>query len=349
MKGVKKELITNKFQSYLYATKQHIHSELSNLVSRISPLKLHSQIEYALLSKGKRLRPILVVLSAQSVGGSQDKVMPLALAFELIHTATLVHDDIIDRDELRRGIPALHEKWDINDAILAGDAMIALAVNLAADFGTKTMKIISQSALELCNGEHMDISISLNKATEEEYFSKIKGKAASLFRASAQCGAMAGGGSNLEVKSLTAFGENFGIAYQLKDDFIDLTFSGSSIPKDLKIGRIALPLIHLYKTSDYGEKAILENHLQTLMREDYKVNKAVVKRLLYSLETAGSLKYCERKIFEYVHRAVESVSLLKDTAFKTYLTQMAIHQLIPPMDTVLSRSNGRCDVAKIRG
>jgi geranylgeranyl pyrophosphate synthase len=179
---LKQRCTVKSYEDYLAQTRQLINFELSRFVSGLSYLELHPQIEYALLSEGKRLRPLLVILSAQSVGGHVEKVMPLALAFELMHTATLVHDDIIDQDFTRRGKPALHVKWSVDDAILVGDAMIALAVNLASHYGEAILKKVSESALELCNGEHVDISLPLDSATEEEYFTKIKKKSGLSFQ-----------------------------------------------------------------------------------------------------------------------------------------------------------------------
>jgi len=120
------------FHSYVFCTKRSIERELEGLLSKISDVKLHPLLEFALLSKGKRLRPILTVLSAQSLGGDPKRVMQLALSFELLHTATLVHDDIIDQDTCRRGMKTLYSKWFMKGAVLAGDALIALSVNLAS-------------------------------------------------------------------------------------------------------------------------------------------------------------------------------------------------------------------------
>lgn len=175
------------FKSYVSRTQLQIESELKKFTSRLSERNLHPQIEYALLSEGKRLRPILAILSAETVGGNRNKVMPLALAFELMHTATLVHDDVIDQDETRRNKPALYRKWSVNDAILTGDALIALAVELASKYGEEILKTVARSALELCDGERMDITSSLKTATEESYFKRIGEKSASLFRTSTYC------------------------------------------------------------------------------------------------------------------------------------------------------------------
>jgi len=311
------------FRTHISMTKNQIDSELRKLVLGLSKLNLHSQIDYAVLSDGKRLRPLLVILSAESVGGYQDKVMPLALAFELMHTATLVHDDIIDKDETRRGKPALHKKWSENDAILTGDALIALSVDLASEYGETILKTVAQSALQLCDGEHIDITLSLERATEEAYFRKIKEKSASLFRAAAHCGALAGGGSPSEVRSLAAFGENFGIAYQLRDDILDLSLEEDSFSKDLKSGRVTLPLIHSYVISNASEREQLEAELRTAMDKNDPMDSTIAEKILRVFSEKGSIDYCEKKIDQYVHKAVASIASLRDVEYKSYLTEMA--------------------------
>ncbi len=313
-----------KFQSYVESTKQLVESELSNLISRFADLRLHGKIEYALLSHGKRLRPLMVVFSAQSVGGNREDVMPLALAFELLHTATLVHDDILDQDKFRRGVPAIHQKWSVNDAILVGDAMISLAINLAADYGREILKIASETGLALCDGEYMDVSTTTTtKISENEYLERIRKKSASLFKAATQCGAIAGGGSDFEVKCLADFGEHFGMAYQLSDDLSDITSRRGGIPKDLRKRRISLPLMHLYKSSSLVERETLLSDLRVLARKDHTVNKIALDRILQNLETKGSLGYCTKKINEYVDQSIADIQSLRDTDFKFYLILMA--------------------------
>jgi len=310
------------FKSYISETRGLIDSELAKLVLRLSELNIHSQIEYAVLSKGKRLRPLLVVLSAESVGGNRGDIIPLALAFEFMHTATLIHDDIIDGDEFRRGIPALHKKWSVNDAILTGDALIALAVDLASSYGETVLKTVAKSALELCDGEHRDITFSLKKATEESYFKKIREKSASLFAAATFCGALAGGGTHKEVHSLSTFGENFGIAYQLRDDLLDLTLGENVVSKDLKSGRVTLPLIHSYTNSGSNEKKHIEGMFQAAMKRNWTIDSDTAEKIMRILRHTGSFDYCEKKINEHLHQAVSSISVLRNTEYKTYLIEM---------------------------
>jgi len=313
------------FQLYVLETKKLVDADLSKVISALPTLKLRPQIEYAVLSKGKRLRPLLVVLSAEGVGSDRKKVMPLALAFEFLHTATLVHDDIIDGDELRRGIATLHKKWSVNDAILAGDAMIAVAVNLASNYGERIINVVSQTALKLCEGEKMDPSFSLETATQEEYFQKIREKSASLFRAATYSGALAGGGSPLEIDCLSMFGENFGIAYQLRDDLLDLNIKGdpASVLKDLKTGQIPLALIHSYMVTEHDNRDQLKNNLKAIMKSSKTGNSVLRDSVITLLRQTDSFHYCEQKIDEYLQKAVGSIAPLKDSEYKAHLVRMA--------------------------
>ncbi|MFQ6076827.1 MAG: polyprenyl synthetase family protein [Candidatus Bathyarchaeia archaeon] len=290
---------------------------MSTLVSKLHALKIYPQVEYALLSRGKRLRPIMAVLSAQSAGGDRAKALPLAIAIELIHTATLVHDDIIDRDAIRRGTPTIHTKWSVEDAILAGDAFIALAIDLAAVYGQEVMRLMARCALELCEGEHMELLLNLGEATEEDYFTKIKKKSASLFRTAAQVGAIVGGGTAREVDSLALFGEHFGIAYQIRDDIADLVGVREGGSSDLKLGRVTLPLIHFYRVSDENRKNLMD---RCFGKRD--LDQEVIRGLVNEIKDAGSIQYCEQKMVENLEAAYNKISLQRDTPFKKHLVSM---------------------------
>ncbi len=307
---------------YFSNVKEQVESGLEKYISNLSHLDLHSQIEYAVLSEGKRFRPLLVILAAQSVGGEPSKVMPLAMAFELMHTSTLVHDDIIDEDDMRRGRLSLHKKWSVNDAILTGDALIALSVDLASSYGQKILSTVAQSALDLCEGEHMDLMGSLKATTEEVYFKKIRNKSASLCKAAAYCGAIAGGATSTEAEALAQFGENFGIAYQLRDDALDFTLNGDFNLEESKNGRINLPLIYCYETSTSKEKKEIEEFL-TLINEEPTEAREKANQMLQLIRAKGTFDYCEKRIDEYISKALTSLSVLKDSEFKTYLTEMA--------------------------
>jgi geranylgeranyl pyrophosphate synthase len=310
------------FKAYISKARSEVESELARFIARLPELSLHSQIEYAVLSKGKRLRPLLVIMSAESVGGSRKKIMPLALAFEFMHTATLVHDDIIDQDDKRRDRPAIHKKWSLNQALLAGDSLIALAVDLASTYGQTIMKTVARSALDLCDGENMDITFSPKMMTEESYFQKIRKKSASLFQAATYSGALAGGGTLTEVNSLSTFGENFGMAYQLRDDLLDLTNKNPDELKDLRRGRLTLPLIHSYSHCSPDERRQIDDSLQTFLNTASTSNMKSTKRILEVIRKTGSREYCERRVDVFSHQAIAEISKLKQPMYRTYLVEM---------------------------
>jgi geranylgeranyl pyrophosphate synthase len=239
-----------------------------------------------------------------------------------MHTATLVHDDIIDQDDMRRDRPAMHKKWSLNQALLAGDSLIALAVDLASTYGETIMKTVANSALELCDGENMDIASSPHMMTEESYFRKIRKKSASLFQAATYSGALAGGGTLSEVNSLSVFGENFGMAYQLRDDLLDLTNKSTNELKDLRRGRLTLPLIHSYTTCSPDERRQIDGGLQTFLNADSAADMESTKRILGIIRKTGSQEYCEKRVDEFLHQAVASISEIKEAEYKTHLVEM---------------------------
>jgi len=308
---------TEDLQLYMSNARNAVESALQSLLLEVSHDEIRPLLEYALLSGGKRLRPIVVMLSAQSVGGNPQIVMKLSLSFELLHTATLVHDDIIDHDTLRRGTQALYSRWSTDSAIVVGDALIALSVNLATDYGPKIMKILSKVGLELCEGEYIDASLTLEDATEENYFNKIEKKSASLFRSAACCGALAAGGEISEVDALTRFGESFGMIYQIKDDLEDL-LGTDRISQDLKNGNVTLPFLHLYKHGD--------NHARTLLEGNFgnrNISASIAKEISIRIEEFGSFAYCKKWLDEYSRKALASLEGVKDSIYKENLIQLS--------------------------
>jgi geranylgeranyl pyrophosphate synthase len=296
-----------KYQAYFNETREDLSLEISGLLPRISGLRLSEKILYALQSRGKLLRPTLVLLSGQTVGGKREFLKKLALSIELLHDATLVHDDILDNDHFRRDTLAVHSKWGVKSAILVGDALASLSLNLSAEYDKEVSKVVSQACLLLCDGEYMDAAEETNQASEQNYLEKIKKKCASLFMVAAQCGAVAGGGTTTEVESLAKFGENYGMAYQMSDDLSDIiSLKGGLIPSQNDLQ--TLPLIHLYEAT--GKK---ENNFQNLSPENlYEV-----------LENFGCIGYCFNKAKDYLNSAVENLERLRDTVYKSYLIRMA--------------------------
>lgn len=309
------------YQTYLERTRREMDTEISSLIRKVANLRLNEKIVYVLQTRGKLLRPTLVLLSGQSVGANKEPLKKLALAIELLHEATLVHDDILDNDGLRRDAIAVHAKWSVKDAILVGDALASLSLNLAADYGKEISKVVSHACLLLCDGECIDALTTSTELSEGDYFEKIMKKSASLFSAATLCGAIAGGGSLLENDCLEEFGENFGVAYQIRDDLSDIvSLRGGATPNtnDLQ----TLPLIHMNSSANSLEKNLLKSFLSEKV-ENGSEPKITPEKLYECLENSGSLAYCAEKINGYLTRAVESLEPLKKSVYKSYLIKMA--------------------------
>jgi Geranylgeranyl pyrophosphate synthase len=204
---------------------------------------------------GKRLRPAVVMLAADAVrSGSSADIMPAALALEVTHTFTLIHDDIMDGDSLRRGVPTVHTKWDMPTGILAGDVLYARAFEFisqakAGDAAkVKATALLARACADICEGQHQDMSFEhRTNVTEKEYMEMVAKKTGVLYAAAAAIGGTLAGGSEEQVKALYQFGLNTGIAFQIQDDLIDLLTpaekSGKDQGSDLREGKQTLIMI----------------------------------------------------------------------------------------------------------
>ena len=190
------------------------------------PETLYQPINYILQLGGKRLRPVLTLMAAELYGTSYKMALDAALAVEVFHNFSLIHDDIMDDAPLRRGQRTVHEKWNINTGILSGDAMLILAYKLFENYGPETFrnlaKLFSKTALEVCEGQQYDIDFETRKdVTISQYLKMIEYKTAVLVGAAMQMGAIIAGASKQDQDGIYAFGCNLGIAFQLQDDYLD--------------------------------------------------------------------------------------------------------------------------------
>jgi len=217
--------------------------------------QLQEASAHLLAAGGKRLRPAVCLLSADAVKkGSSFDVAPAALALELIHTFTLIHDDIMDHDAERRGVPTVHTLWDEPTAILAGDVLYARAFEFlcrtpASDNArVRAVLLLADTCNDICEGQHMDMSFEKrDDVSEYEYMEMVKKKTGVLYAAAAGIGAILGGGNAQQTKTLYNFGLNTGIAFQIQDDLIDLLIpsekSGKDRASDLREGKQTLIMI----------------------------------------------------------------------------------------------------------
>ena len=191
-----------------------------------TPQNLYNPVSYFLALEGKRIRPILTLLSCDLFNGNYKDSLDAALAVEVFHNFSLVHDDIMDEAPLRRGNQTVHQKWDLSTAILSGDVMLILAYQLFENYNENIFvalaKLFSKTAVEVCEGQQLDIDFSkLNDINSAKYLNMIELKTAVLIGASMKMGAIVAKASDNEQENIYEFGKNLGIAFQIQDDFLD--------------------------------------------------------------------------------------------------------------------------------
>lgn len=212
---------------------QKINTAIKELPLNKEPYDLYAPITYTLYQEGKRIRPLFVLIANEIFNGDVDEALPAAIAIEIFHNFTLLHDDIIDKAPLRRGVETVFQKWNTNVAILSGDTMFAIAYG---ELGKSKpgllpglMSIFTQTAIEVCEGQQYDIDFETKEnVTLAEYINMIKLKTAVLLAASLKIGATIAGASAQDADHLYQFGINLGISFQLQDDLLD-TFSDVAI------------------------------------------------------------------------------------------------------------------------
>ena len=216
-------LVEEKYRRY----HQRINEALAGCFSAESPVTLYAPARYILEGKGKRIRPFLTLLAAEAVSGSADEALHAALAVEILHNFTLMHDDIMDEADLRHGRPTVHKQWNTNAAILSGDMMIAYAYELALQSKTQRHRelihILNDANITICEGQALDMELEEKKnATISDYLDMIAKKTGRLISAALEAGGFAGNGSQEQLQALVTFGEKIGRAFQIQDDFLDI-------------------------------------------------------------------------------------------------------------------------------
>jgi geranylgeranyl diphosphate synthase, type II len=216
-----------------------IEQEIQSLQFDGQPRELYDPIAYMLSLGGKRLRPVLVLMSNDLFGGNQTHAMKAALAVEVFHNFTLVHDDIMDKADIRRGKPTVHIKWDETVGILSGDLMMIKATQLLCESDTSSLKklleVFNQTAVEVCEGQQIDMNFEARTdVSAAEYIDMITLKTAVLLGCSLKLGAIIAGAPAVDAQHLYDFGKNIGIAFQIQDDVLDSFGEGAKVGK--KIG-----------------------------------------------------------------------------------------------------------------
>lgn len=280
--------------------------------------------EHLLLSGGKRLRPLLLLLSARACGYRGENHIAMASLVEFIHTATLLHDDVVDRAELRRGMESANAKWGNEACVLVGDFLFTKCFSLLVENGNrKILQAIARATTQMAEGELEEL-IKTNdlSLTEEQYFSIIARKTAALFSAATQIGAILGEVSEEEELALTHFGLEIGIAFQLIDDNLDYTSReedlGKKIGIDLQDGKITLPLIFTLSQCTGQETEIIRQAV-----ESDPMTREAFLQVLAMIDKYRGVEYTWDKARDHIRRAKEHLRLLPDSREKEALYTLA--------------------------
>lgn len=241
-----------------------IDKGLAEMKLPAQPARLYEPIRYILQIGGKRIRPMLVLLAADIYGEDRvEEALPAALAIELFHNFTLMHDDIMDEAPLRRGMPTVHEKWDTDVAILSGDNLLVLAYQQLANVGPEHIHsllfVFNRMAQEVCEGQQWDMEFEqLEMITQDSYLDMIRLKTAVLLGSALKIGAIIGGASDRDAKCLYEFGTAIGVAFQLQDDILDLYGDpkrfGKQVGGDILANKKTILLINAYAHADERQK-----------------------------------------------------------------------------------------------
>ncbi len=290
----------------------YIEQQLKSINWNIAPEELYQPIGYALESGGKRIRPMLTLMACELFGGTRDEALPAALAIEVFHNFTLLHDDVMDCADVRRGRPTVHRKWDTNTAILSGDAMMIKAYEflqqLPSDKLLAVLPIFTETALQVCEGQQYDVNFERCEGVSfDNYFEMIRKKTAVLLAAALKIGAIVGGATETDAQNLYNFGIEIGLAFQLRDDYLDAfgdekTF-GKRIGGDILVGKKTFLLITALHRADDELRAKIK---QTLA--DYRLpDDEKIATITATYQQLGVLKICEEQVNERYQQALAAL------------------------------------------
>lgn len=287
---------------------EKINQGLAKLELEGQPFGLYQPIRYVLSLGGKRLRPVLMLMAYNMYRDDVEKILPTALGLEVYHNYTLLHDDVMDRAEVRRGKPCVHKVWNENTAILSGDTMLVLAYQLIAQCPPKQLKnvldLFTKTALEIGEGQQYDIDFEERlDVTEAEYIEMIRLKTSVLLACALKMGALQAGASSSDASALYSFGEKIGLAFQLQDDMLDVygdfkTF-GKKIGGDILCNKKTYMLIQaLANSKGWTHKELLD----WINASEYDADEKI-RAVTAIYDQVGVRSMCQERINEYFHEA----------------------------------------------
>jgi octaprenyl-diphosphate synthase len=277
---------------------------------------------YIVKRKGKQMRPMFVFLSASVAGGITESTYRGASLIELLHTATLVHDDVVDDSPLRRGFFSINALWKNKIAVLVGDYLLSRGLLLSMNNGDyPLLQITTEAVKQMSEGELLQIEKARRLDIQEDiYFQIIKQKTASLIAACCACGAASAGADEAFIEKMRSFGEDIGIAFQIKDDLFDFG-SGDKIGKptgiDIKESKMTLPLIYALNNTTYKQK----KHIVNIVK-NHNTNDKKVAEVIEFVQGSGGIEYSKEKMNYYQQKAFSVLNTFPESKYRTSLQEL---------------------------
>ena len=301
-----------------------------------NPKKLYDAAGHLIIHGGKRLRPYMVIRSCQIVGGKSSNAMNAASAVEMVHNFSLVHDDIMDNDEMRHGVPTVHKKYGMPIAILAGDVLFSKAFQIISDSKlsdnatTQLVSRLAKACVDICEGQLLDVKMAEERKipTQKDYITMIGKKTAALFDVSCAMGAICASNKAKDVSNLSTFGRNLGIAFQITDDLIgvmgDPKITKKPVGNDLREGKKSLPILMAIKLAKGNDKKIILKAFGNSKISRKDLNKAVDV-----IRSLGIEENVRKQALKYAEKAEKSLAKYSGSAKA---------ELITLLDFVVKRS-----------
>ena len=289
-------------------TSKEILKKINDFIDQLpyerKPQSLYDPVKYVLSIGGKRVRPVLMLLAYNMYKEDPERILMPACALETYHNYTLLHDDLMDNADVRRGVPTVHRKWDANTAILSGDSMLVLAyhrmLQCDADKQPEVMSLFTETALEIGEGQQYDMEFeNRNDVTEAEYIEMIRLKTSVLLACALKIGAILAGASSEDADNLYKFGEQIGLAFQLQDDLLDVygdpKVFGKAVGGDITCNKKTYMLINAFQRANDNQRAELE---RWVIAKDFDRNEKVAA-VTDIYNQIGIRQICEEKINYY--------------------------------------------------
>ena len=306
-----------------------INNEIAKLNWKREPYGLYEPIEYTLAAGGKRVRPQLAMIACQMFGGKEKEVLPAALALEVFHNFTLLHDDVMDKADVRRGRATVHVKWNENTAILSGDQMLIEAYKLLsgvpADKLPRVLQLFNKMATEICEGQQYDVDFETQEqVTIDEYLKMIRLKTSVLLANALQTGAYIAGADEQAQEALYEFGINIGLAFQIQDDILDVwgdpkTF-GKAVGGDICCNKKTFVFLEAMRRGGKRREGERLEEWYSQVLEDNTTKIASVKEIFEQLDVRTA---CEKVVEEYTQKALALLNHLPQNAATEQLRQLA--------------------------